>query len=214
MKENSSTTGNPSETCAALHKPCAGGMERTQLESHDDSWFVAEVKKHQELRSRDHLNRLSHLTYNIETYVASQQQMHFYSNRTRRLVDHIVIPGKVFIRVSEQHRQDVLKQCPLLVRYMMDPAKVTHNGFRAFARVPDWELRKLQELLTTAEGPVEYLDVRPRIGDKVQVLSGRFHGLTGYVLEEGGSKYAIVTLDSLGSFRFRLPISELGQIPE
>lgn len=154
----------------------------------------------------------NHIGYPIESYVASQQELHFYANRTRRLINRIVIPGKVFIRVDQRHRIDVLKQCPLISHYMMDAARDLRNGFRNFAQVPNQELQQLRELLAIADAPVEYSENRPQIGDNIQVLTGRFHGLKGTVIEEQGSKYAMVILDSLGTFRFKLPVKDIGKI--
>jgi transcription antitermination factor NusG len=189
-------------------------LDQGQQDPDADSWYVVVVKARSELYCRQYLTSPGLLPYQVEVYVASQQEVHFYSNRTRRTVEHIVIPGKIFIRVDGLHRQDVLKRCPMLSHYLIDPARnPTEQGFRNFARVPDAEICRLREILTQAEGPVEYTaDQRPHPGEKVQVLTGRFSGLTGVVLEEGGNRFAIVRLDKLGSFRFKLPTKDLGQI--
>ena len=209
MEKGSETTTQNAKTGAQVHKPCAGGMPQTD---NTDTWFVAIVKKHNEIRCQDFLNKLTSQGYPVESYVANQQILHFYSNRTRRLVNHIVIPGKIFIRVNEEHRQDLLKLCPLLSYYKMDPARVTASGSRDFARVSDIEIQRLRDILASADGPVEYLETPPKSGDKIQVLSGRFHGLKGYVLEDADKKFAIIILDQLGSFRIKIPTKDLGQI--
>ena len=95
---------------------------------------------------------------------------------------------------------------------MMDAARDLRNGFRNFAQVPDRELSQLRDLLAIADAPVEYSETRPRKGDNIQVLSGRFHGMKGSIIDDHGGKYVMVILDSLGTFRFKLPVKDIGKI--
>ena len=214
MKMGSERTEQRHETSDQSRRPCAGGLHAAQTEPPaDDSWYVVIVKQRNELICRKVLDGYKDLGYTLETYVAAQKLLSFSTRSPRKIIERVVIPSRIFVRVDEHHRQEVLKLCPYLSGYMTDPSlSRTENGFRRFARVPDSELQQLREMLELAEEPVEYSDVRPRRGDKIQVLTGRFHGLKGQVYEEGGKKYVTVILDSLGTFRFSLPISMIGQI--
>ena len=206
-----------SETSDNMLRPCAGGMpESLKNEPFDPSaWYIAQVKRHNELVCRKILNSPDRFPYKVEAYVAAQQELVLRANRTRHIKERVVIAGKIFIRVDQSHRQDVLKQCLLLSRYVMDPsASPTANGHTAFARVPDWEVQRLRDIFTLADGPVEYTDTLPRPHDKIQVLTGPLHGLRGTVQDVSGRKYATVLLDSLGVFSFKLPISDLAKLPE
>ena len=217
VKTDSVEAQSNSETCDNMLRPCAGGMpESLQNESFDSSaWYIAQVKRHNELVCRKILNSPDRFPYKVEAYVAAQQEMVFRANRTRHVKERVVIAGKIFIRVDTSHRQDVLKQCLLLSRYVMDPsASPTANGHTAFARVPDWEIQRLREIFTLADGPVEYTDALPRPNDKIQVLTGPLHGLRGAVSTISGRKFATVLLDTLGTFSFRLPIADLAKLPE
>jgi transcription antitermination factor NusG len=159
------------------------------------------------------LNDADRFPYKVEAYVAAQQELVLRANRTRHVKERVVIPGKIFIRVDSSNRQDVLKQCLLLSRYVMDPsASPTANGHTAFARVPDWEIQRLRDIFTLADGPVEYTDALPQPYDKVQILSGPLHGLRGTIATISGHKFATVLLDTLGTFRFRLHISDLAKL--
>ena len=161
------------------------------------------------------LNDPRRFPYKVEAYVAAQQELVLRANRTRHVKERIVIAGKIFIRVDQSHRQDVLKQCLLLSRYVMDPsASPTANGHTAFARVPDWEIQRLRDIFDLADGPVEYADTLPRPHDKVQILTGPLHGLRGTITTISGRKFATVLLDTLGTFSFRLPISDIAKLPE
>ena len=198
-----------------VHRSRAGGV-KGRKPFDPTAWYIAVVKGHNELICRRMLNDLSRVPYKVEAFVASQQEHKYYSNRTRRIVEHIIIPGRVFIRVEPEYRQDVLKNCLLLSRYMMDPSSsLTESGHRAFARVPDWEIQRLHEILQLADSIVEYSETPPKSGDRIQVLSGRFHSLKGTVFKDAeGHKYATVILDQLGCFKFRLPLTDIGKIKE
>jgi transcription antitermination factor NusG len=179
------------------------------------AWYIAQVKRHNELVCRKILNDPERFPYKVEAYVAAQQELVYRANRTRHIKERVVISGKVFIRVDQRHRQDVLKQCLLLSRYVMDPsASPTASGYTAFARVPDWEIQRLRDIFDLADGPVEYTDTTPRPNDKIQVLAGPLHGLRGVITDVSGRKYATVLLDTLGTFTFRLPVSDIAKLPD
>ena len=217
VKTDSVEAQSNSETCDNMLRPCAGGMPESLKNEPSDSsaWYIAQVKRHNELVCRKILNSPDRFPYKVEAYVAAQQELVLRANRTRHIKERVVIAGKIFIRVDQSHRQDVLKQCLLLSRYVKDPsASPTANGHTAFARVPDWEIQRLRDIFTLADGPVEYADTLPRPHDKIQVLTGPLHGLRGTVQDVSGRKYATVLLDSLGVFSFKLPISDIAKLPE
>ena len=214
MEKDSGSFNEGFKTGEQQRRPCAGGLRPARKKSFDPtSWYVVIVKQRNELVSRKILDGYTDLGYSLETYVAAQKSLSFSARHPRKIVERVVIPSKLFVRVDEAHRQDVLKLCSFLSGYMMDPSlSLTETGFRAFARVPDQEIRQLRQILDLAEGPVEYFDTVPRPGDKIQVLTGQFHGLKGEVFEVSGKHYVTVTLNSLGTFRFRLPLSAIGQL--
>jgi len=195
--------------CASERTCCAGGVpKQQQIASEKTTWYVAIVRKHNQLIARDMLNRLaSSLDYPLEGYVASQREVHTYANRHHRVVEQIVIPGKMFIRVPEKHRLDVLRMCSLISYYQMDPASRNSQGGRDFAKVPEREMSVLRTILEKAEGPVVYSEEVPRKGDTIRVLTGQFHGLYGKVYDDRDKTHVVVVLDFLGSFTFRMPIS-------
>ena len=216
MTDSVETQSN-SETCDNVLRPCAGGISESPRKRSEDpsAWYIAMVKRHKELVCRKILSDPDRFPYQVEAYVAAQQELVYRANRTRHIKERVVIPGKIFIRVDPRNRQDVLKQCLLLSRYVMDPsASPTASGFTPFARVPDWEIQRLRDIFTLADGPVEYNDILPLPHDKIQVLAGPLHGLRGTVQDISGRKYATVLLDSLGVFSFKLPISDLAKLPE
>lgn len=161
VKTGSDFSQNDIETSDNMLRPCAGGIPKSLKEKPFDpsAWYIAQVKRHNELVCRKILNDPDRFPYKVEAYVAAQQELVYRANRTRHIKERVVISGKVFIRVDQRHRQDVLKQCLLLSRYVMDPsASPTASGYTPFARVPDWEIQRLRDIFNLADGPVEYTD--------------------------------------------------------
>lgn len=223
-------------------RPCAGGMERSkgvsrrlkslkdarvkvvlppsEQEQHVDptSWYVAEVRRHQELKCRDMLNKPEAFDYPVESYVAAQVTLGKRSSGTDALPvkEKVIIHGKIFIRVAEEHRIDVLRSCLLLTRYVKDPSRsLTKNRFTAFARVPDKQIQQLRELLKMADGPVTYDELLPQVNDTVQVIGGQLskgtllQDVKGVITNTNSRHYVTVILDNIGSFKFRLPLKDL-----
>ncbi len=182
------------------HKPCSEAFA-------GQPWYVIEVKPRYEfVCSRD----LEKLPFPVDTYVASQQELHRYSNGSKRMVERIVITKRVFVRFPEGERQTLLTSCPFALRYMMDPAlRRNAYGGRSFAQVPDAQLSQLCHLLTIAESPVESTDLTPFVGQKVRVIGGPLLGQEGTVFSDSGKTFLILSFDTLGSFRLQISPSLL-----
>ena len=133
----------------------------------------------------------------------------------------MVIHGKIFVRVSEVHRVDVLRQCPNLKGYVKDPAReLTQHDFTDFARVPDLEIKALREILEIAEGAVEYSNAPFQVNDTVKIKKGilskseALRDLEGTIEIVNGRKRATIILDKLGVFKFTLPLTQLRKAPK
>ena len=187
------------------------------------AWYVAEVKRHSELKARDILNKPGNFPFPVEAYVATQALLLKKtkdSDAAKAVKEKLIIHGKIFIRVSDKaHRIPLLKGCPYLKRFMKDASlSLTEHQFTDFARVPDQQLQRLQQLLQLADGPVEYTDVVPQVHDSVKIIGGQlakgrlFKEVKGEITMKNGRKYATVILDTLGCFKFRLPVKDLVQV--
>ena len=175
------------------------------------AWYIVQTKRYKEVSSRDFLNSpkgfvndSTNEPYTVEAYAAVQE------DEGNRLVIH----GKIFVRVAETNRVDVLKKCPYLRGYVKDLALAhTEFDFSDFARVPDREIKALREILEIADGVVEYSDQPLKINDTVKISKGilsraeELKGLEGTIDMVNGRKRATVVLDKLGVFKFNLPVS-------
>ena len=177
------------------------------------AWYVVQTQRYKEVESRDLLsspkgfvNEITKETYTVEAYAAIQE------DEGNRLVIH----GKIFIRVEEINRIDVLRKCPHLKGYVKDLALAhTENDFTDFARVPDREIKALRAILELADGDVEYSEFPFRVHDTVKFKKGilskseALKDMQGTIEMVNGKKHATVILDKLGVFKFTLPVSQL-----
>ena len=177
------------------------------------AWYVVQTQRYKEVSSRDFLNspkgfvnNSTNEPYTVEAYAAVQE------DEGNRLVIH----GKIFVRVAEINRVDVLKKCPYLKAYVKDLALArTENDFTDFARVPDREIKALREILEIADGAVEYSEEPFKINDAVRISKGilsraeELKGLEGTIEMVNGKTRATVIHDSLGVFKFNISVSQL-----
>ena len=175
------------------------------------AWYIVQTKRYKEVSSCDFLNSpkgfvndSTNEPYTVEAYAAVQE------DEGNRLVIH----GKIFVRVAETNRVDVLKKCPYLKGYVKDLALAhTEFDFSDFARVPDREIKALREILEIADGAVEYSEEPFKIHDAVKISKGilsrseELKGLEGTIEMVNGKRRATVILDKLGVFKFNLPVS-------
>ena len=240
-KECSNVTKIVVETSHVKGGPCGGALERKKknsrifkslkdgrtvyvkkslLKPHSSTfdptaWYVIQVRRHKEIDSCHVLNNTKEFTnghtgqqYGVEAYAAVQE------DEGNRLVIH----GKIFVRVDEANRVDVLKQCPMLKGYVKDPSRsLTIHDFTDFARVPDKQIVALRQILEIAEGAVEYSEPF-QVNDCVKFKRGilfkseTLKDLEGEIQMINGKKRATVILDKIGVFKFTLPISYLKKV--
>ena len=197
------------ETGKIIHQK----KEKTKIKKVFDptAWYIVQTKRYKEVSSRDFLNSpkgfvndSTNEPYTVEAYAAVQE------DEGNRLVIH----GKIFVRVAETNRVDVLKKCPYLRGYVKDLALAhTEFDFSDFARVPDREIKALREILEIADGAVEYSEEPFKIHDAVKISKGilsrseELKGLEGTIEMVNGKRRATVILDKLGVFKFNLPVS-------
>ena len=187
------------------------------------AWYVYGVKRNKEIETRSFFNDSKDIPFEIEAYTAVQQKkVRTYkkarkSSGSKKLVEKVVIHGKVFIRVDESQRVATLKLCNLLTHCVVDPTlSRTKEGYRDFARVPDAQMNALKAVLKLADGDVEFSEeVPPQVNETVVLNDGFFSesealkGLQGTVEMVNGKKRATVILDKIGCFKFTFSVGDL-----
>ena len=160
------------------------------------AWYVFGVKRNMEFVSRDFFNsptrKLKDLAtgteYNAEAYLAVQVRQ-----SKRKKTEKAIIRGKLFVRVDESHRVDVMKQCSLLTHCIVDrSASPSPTGIPHFARIPDAQIQKLRTMLENADGEVEFTEEIPRKPhERIVMLDDK--------------RIESIVLDNIGSLRLIQP---------
>lgn len=157
-------------------------------------WFVAFVGHNAEKSCRDRLIQAGY-----EAFVASQQEVHFWRNGKRKMIEVVIITNYVFVRATEMERRQIVN-FPYIKSFMVNKsASLTENGFRTIATIPDNEMEMLKYMLHRAEYPVQFLTHFAK-GDKVKVVRGTMTGVEGHIVEmkDSTDKYIGINIGSLG----------------
>ncbi len=190
MTTNETTDNGDVRVAANERKPHTGGVPGSE----SLYWYVAEVKYNHERLCRSRVQELG-----FEAYVASQTEMHHYDKSHNREVEHIVIPRRVFIRMTDNQRVPLMRSCSLIYHFMTDRARTAGStNQRAYAMVPDYQMRDLQYMLRQAGNPVSFTDQPLRLGERVRVVRGPLKGLVGQFLRDATASHIVITINGLG----------------
>lgn len=157
-------------------------------------WFVAFVGHNAEKSCRDQLVKAGY-----EAFVASQQEVHYWRNGKRKLIEKVIITNYVFVHVTEAERR-LIVNFPYIKSFMVNKSgKPKENGSRPLAEVPDSQIEMLKYMLHRAEYPVQFLSTFAK-GDKVKVIRGSMAGVEGNVVEmkDASDKFIGINIGFLG----------------
>ena len=165
-------------------------------------WFAAMVQMNCERQVAKKLSRL-----NIENFVALQRELHLWSDRNK-LVDRVVIPMTVFVRVSDAGLADI-RRLSFVSRLL------TYPGEYRPAPIPDAQMQRFREMLGCTESEVSIGQAPLEVGEQVLIVSGSLRGFRGELaaVREGKSQI-IVRLGCLGCARITLPAEYVERIPK
>jgi len=171
-----------SATTAASATDGAVGVPETK-------WFVAIMKRPRSEKAA--AEALAKQGYSV--YVATQKKLRLWSRGRRTFIDHVVIPGIVFIRCTEAERLQAARS-PYIAYYMINRA-----AGRKIAVIPDKQIDNLKFMLGQSDVPVEFTAETYEIGDRVRLIRGSLKGLEGEVFQKNDSKSEVVIkIDCLG----------------
>ena len=170
-------------------------------------WFIAVVRSNTERRAADFLSSLGY-----DVYVASQPRLRILPSGRKKIVEKVIINGKIFINCSEAERRKVVG-LPYIRRFLTDPAGAPQFGHRPIAVLPQSEIDKLRFMLGQSDIPVDMIEGNFNIKDKVKIIRGSLKGLEGEVIEStDGSNQIVIALDLLGYARISISSSDLQKL--
>ncbi len=174
---------NTGQNCADLH----GG---SCIPTSDEKWYIAECKPTRERTIRKSLEK------KYDVYVASLKETKVYASRNRRVVEKIMIPGKIFIRTSEDHLWEILLEFPGIYRFMINrAASDKERGKRVFAHVRDEEMRQLRYVLDNAPNPVTITTEQLSLGQEIEITRGPLIGLRGELVRIENTSYIVLKME-------------------
>lgn len=154
-------------------------------------WYIAECKPTRERTLRGSLERGGYVCY-----VASQKETKVYASRNRREVEKIMIPGKIFIRTTEDELWDILLAHSGIYRFMINKASSDREkGKRVYANVPDAEMQQLQYVLNNAPNPVMITTRELSLGQQIEVMCGPLIGLKGELARIENATYIVLRME-------------------
>lgn len=158
----------------------------TDREAHPKHWIAILVHMCMEKRVSERLNKLG-----IETYVASQQEIHLWSDRKKK-VDRIVIPMVVFVHTDSSTERR-------LRTYSFVRKVISYPGQYVSAVIPDSQIDRLKYMLRHSESTVELKDRILEVGDTVRIARGPLKDLEGELcFVSSGKPMVAVRIGCLG----------------
>ena len=144
-------------------------------------WYAIYTKSRAEKKTYIQLQQRG-----IEVYLPIQKRLKQWSDR-KKWVEEPLFNSYLFVHVSEREYMNVL-QTPGVVRY------VTFSGKAAPIR--EDQINFLKKILSSEEELV-ISEHQFSIGQKVKVVAGVFHGMTGELVDIKNTKRFIVRFDEL-----------------
>lgn len=168
-------------------------------------WYVAFVGHNTEKSCRDKLQQLG-----VESYVATQEEIHEWKNGRKKKVERVVISTLIFLRVTEKQRRELV-QLPFIKYFLTDKARpVNDYGHHPLAVIPDSQMQQLRFMLYNADEPVSFVAEHLRLGDHIRVIRGSLKGLEGNVIRyKDGASYLVAQIENLGYAMMKIAIEDV-----
>lgn len=169
-------------------------------------WFIARVSPNTEKSTRDKLQALGY-----EVFVASQQELRFWKNGTRRkkkMVEKVVITQYLFLHISKKERETLIRYS-FIKEFMRNKAAKDKTEF---ALMSDKEMETLMRMFGQSDYPILFDAVDYTIGEEVLLHIGSFNYTARVVRKYGDTaSYYGVRVGELGCAYMEVPSSALGK---
>lgn len=156
-------------------------------------WLVAYIRMHHERKTSERLTKMG-----IENFLPTQKEVHVWSDR-RKLIDRVLLPMMLFVRVDLQQRNEVLSLASVS-RYMV------FSGQSTPAIIPDEQMERFRFMLDYSDETVNISTSPLSPGEKIRVIKGPLTGLSGELVTVNGKSKVAVRLEMLGFASVDMPI--------
>ena len=157
----------------------------TDREAHPERWVAALVQMCMEKKVGERLTKLG-----VENYVPTQTEIRQWSDRKKK-VERVVIPMVVFVHTDEKTERSLRMHS--FIRKIL-----TYPGQTTAAVIPDDQINRLKFMLRQSDSPVEMMEQRLQVGDKVQIVRGALQGLEGEFFKNVDKSMVAIHIEALG----------------
>ena len=157
----------------------------TDREAHPKRWIAALVQMCMEKKVGERLTKLG-----VENYVPTQTEIRPWSDRKKK-VERVVIPMVVFVHTDEKTERSLRMHS--FIRKIL-----TYPGQTAAAVIPDDQIDRLKFMLRQSDSPVEMMEQRLQVGDKVHIVRGALQGLEGELYKNVDKSMVAIHIEALG----------------
>ena len=117
MAEESNTSNIAKESQADEHKGSGFAVSNAQ-------WYIAECKPTRERTVREMLKKVGY-----EAFVVSQKEKHRYKSGNTRIVERVILPGKVFVHTEENSLVNIMTSFSSVYRFQINRAAAQNKVF-------------------------------------------------------------------------------------
>lgn len=147
-----------------------GGSETEPHQIQQDSipekpWHILWVKPRTEKSVRDNL-----IHNGFEAFAATRKEVHTWRRRERRMVEKVIIPSVVFVRMEKQDRI-IVERMMNVSCLMRDPARkgARSKGQDEYACISEDEMHLFRQMLEQEEADVNFTTTDFTIGEYVRI---------------------------------------------
>ena len=154
---------------ALLHHPSSMISHPISAVSHQPSslspWYILWVHPRTEKSVRDNL-----IHNGYEAFAATRKEVHTWRRRERRMVEKVIIPSVVFVRMEKQDRI-IVERMTNVSCLMRDPARkgARSKGQDEYACISEDEIHLFRQMLEQEEADVNFTTTDFTIGEYVHI---------------------------------------------
>ena len=147
-------------------------------------WYVLTTKPKFEKKVNQGLNKV-----NIISYLPLQKRLRVWNDR-KKWVETPLFPSYIFVKIDERERNDVFG-VPGIVRYISQCGKASI--------LKEEEMERIERLCSYL-GEVEIERRKIQVGEEVQIISGHFRGMKGFVVSAKGRCRFCISIPGIDSY--------------
>ena len=171
----------------------------TDREAHPKRWIAALVQMCMEKNVGERLTKLG-----VENYVPTQTEIRQWSDRKKK-VERVVIPMVVFVHTDEKTERSLRMHS--FIRKIL-----TYPGQTTAAVIPNDQIDRLKFMLRQSDSPVEMMEQRLQVGDKVQIVRGALQGLEGELYKNVDKSMVAIHIEALGYACVSVSVEDIEKI--